>query len=95
MIDPFPSLDGLVPHQIDVIESLHEFIEKCEGQGMPFEHWCTECTEHYMRALELVARWRKEGSYWYKGQYWCNATPVPKFKRFTITDADLQLGMNT
>jgi hypothetical protein len=74
----FPNLDGLVPNQMKVIWSLQKKIYTCEG-GIPFEFWCKNCVNKYMRALELIARWRKMGKYFWHGQWWCNHVPITEY----------------
>lgn len=77
-----PSVEGLLPKQIEILRGMIKQMADCEAD-IPMEHWCRPCTDKYMRILELIYRWRKQGTYFAKGRWWCNYARLPKFSTDT------------
>lgn len=86
----FPEIKDLLPKQVEILYNLMQQVAQCEDE-MPMDHWCKPCMDKYLRALELIHRWRKMGTYFQNGKWFCNTIPLPKYStdtRYTFVCKD-------
>lgn len=77
-----PDVKDLLPKQVEILHNLMKSVLNCEAE-MPMEYWCKPCFSKYIRLLELIHRWRKMGTYFEDGHWYCNRVPIPKYSTDT------------
>lgn len=89
-MNPIPNVEGLLPKQIEILHTMMVQVLDCEDD-IPMEYWCEPCFAKYIRLLELIHRWRKMGTRFVDGKWWCNHAPLTKYStdtRYTFVCKD-------